>query len=112
MPRISTDIPQRKRRVPGPSREELLSYVNFKLNKMVWVESTSREVLESWCNMAGTEKIGHIKTINRGLDNVERWYRKTDDCDLHSLVFELQHKIATKTRIHRRDDPSHEQIDY
>ncbi|KAJ6524840.1 hypothetical protein B0H10DRAFT_2249520 [Mycena sp. CBHHK59/15] len=51
----------------------------------VWRTLPLLEALrETWTNMAATEKFqGMRESINAGLDNLEKWYTKTDDTDVY-----------------------------
>ncbi|KAF7366232.1 HAT family dimerization domain-containing protein [Mycena venus] len=63
----------------------------------VWRTLPLLEALaETWRNMATTEKFVNTReSINAGLDNLEKWYGKTDDTDVYFICLALDPNIRT-----------------
>ncbi|KAF7364524.1 HAT family dimerization domain-containing protein [Mycena venus] len=63
----------------------------------VWRTLPLLEALaETWRNMAATEKFVDMReSINAGLDNLEKWYGKTDDTDVYFICLALDPNIKT-----------------
>ncbi|KAJ7861151.1 hypothetical protein B0H13DRAFT_2355218 [Mycena leptocephala] len=50
----------------------------------------------TWGNMAATEKFEDMRdSINAGLENLEKWYGKTDDTDVYFICLALDPNIKT-----------------
>ncbi|KAJ6631849.1 hypothetical protein B0H10DRAFT_1937605 [Mycena sp. CBHHK59/15] len=63
----------------------------------VWRTLPLLEALaETWRNMAATEKFVDMQdSINASLDNLEKWYGKTDDTDVYFICLMLDPNIKT-----------------
>ncbi|KAF8200467.1 hypothetical protein K438DRAFT_1758694 [Mycena galopus ATCC 62051] len=63
----------------------------------VWRTLPLLEALaETWRNMAATEKFEDMRdSIDSGLDNLEKWYGKTDDTDVYFICLALDPNIKT-----------------
>ncbi|KAK6971364.1 ribonuclease H-like domain-containing protein [Favolaschia claudopus] len=63
----------------------------------VWRTLPLLEALaETWRNMAATERFADMRdAIYAGLENVEKWYAKTDDTDVYFICLALDPNIKT-----------------
>ncbi|KAJ6616243.1 hypothetical protein B0H10DRAFT_1949272 [Mycena sp. CBHHK59/15] len=62
----------------------------------VWCTLPLLEALaETWRNMAATEKFTDMReSINAGLNNLEKWYGKTDDTDVYFISWSINSDVA------------------
>ncbi|KAJ7453409.1 hypothetical protein FB451DRAFT_1185218 [Mycena latifolia] len=62
-------------------------YMDFKLGKSDWLKiQKMHEVLQCWINMAALPKFADMApSIEAGLENIAKWYRKTDDTDVYFI---------------------------
>ncbi|KAG2737443.1 hypothetical protein P692DRAFT_201733213, partial [Suillus brevipes Sb2] len=77
-----TQLADDSKEVPNLQRK---TYSAFKLTQ------------HEWLNMAGTSKFDSLSTsITSGLDNVSKWYRKTNDTDVYfvCLALDPNYKVA------------------
>ncbi|KAG2749565.1 hypothetical protein P692DRAFT_20731536, partial [Suillus brevipes Sb2] len=74
------------------------TYSAFKLTQHEWLKlELIRDVLQTWESMAGTSKFDSLSTsITSGLDNVSKWYRKTNNTDVYfvCLALDPNYKVA------------------
>ncbi|KAJ7022699.1 hypothetical protein C8F04DRAFT_1310168 [Mycena alexandri] len=63
----------------------------------VWRTLPLLEALaETWANMAATEKFAPMRdSINAGLENLEKWYGKTDDTNVYFVCLALDPNFKT-----------------
>ncbi|KAJ7450600.1 hypothetical protein FB451DRAFT_1186706 [Mycena latifolia] len=62
-------------------------YMDFKLGKSDWLKIQKvHEVLQCWIDMAALPKFADMApSIEAGLENIAKWYRKTDDTDVYFI---------------------------
>ncbi|KAJ7445617.1 hypothetical protein FB451DRAFT_1189033 [Mycena latifolia] len=62
-------------------------YMDFKLGKSDWLKiQKMHEVLQCWIDMAALPKFADMApSIEAGLENIAKWYRKTDDTDVYFI---------------------------
>ncbi|KAF7363239.1 Dimer-Tnp-hAT domain-containing protein [Mycena venus] len=59
---------------------------------------------QSWRNMAATAKFADMKdSIDRGLENLEKWYRKTEESDVYFICLALDPNYKTEYAEHQWD---------
>ncbi|KAJ7889429.1 hypothetical protein B0H13DRAFT_1888051 [Mycena leptocephala] len=78
------------------------NYVDFKLSKAEWSKiGKMHEVLQSWRNM---DRFSDMKdSVNCGLENLEKWYRKTNDTDVYFICLALDPNYKTEYAEHQWD---------
>ncbi|KAK7036845.1 hypothetical protein R3P38DRAFT_2770914 [Favolaschia claudopus] len=65
---------------------------------------------ETWRNMADTERFADMReSILAGLDNLEKWYGKTDDTDVYFICLALDPNIKTAYTQESWDSEAHEE---
>ncbi|KAJ6599600.1 hypothetical protein B0H10DRAFT_720541 [Mycena sp. CBHHK59/15] len=69
----------------------------------VWRTLPLLEFLQqSWRNMAATDKFADMRdSINCGLENLEKWYRKTNDSDVYFICLALDPNYKTEYAEHQ-----------
>ncbi|KAK6981441.1 hypothetical protein R3P38DRAFT_3333838 [Favolaschia claudopus] len=77
------------------------SYATFRLSRQDWdqlakIHEVLQALAETWRNMAATERFADMRdAIYAGLENVEKWYPKTDDTDVYLICLALDPNIKT-----------------
>ncbi|KAK7059552.1 hypothetical protein R3P38DRAFT_3522768 [Favolaschia claudopus] len=65
---------------------------------------------ETWRNMADTERFADMReSILAGLDNLEKWYGKTDDTDVYFICLALDPNTKTAYTQESWDSEAHEE---
>ncbi|KAK6977807.1 hypothetical protein R3P38DRAFT_2805271 [Favolaschia claudopus] len=92
------------------------SYATFRLSTQDWDQlerirgSASEAMAETWRNMAATERFADMReSILAGLDNLEKWYGKTDDTDVYFICLALDPNIKTAYTQESWNSESHEE---